>query len=99
VDGTPISDVPVQVEYASYEYAIQELKSPGSTSPIVTPGKVKTRSRVEGAVDVWYGGRTGQSQVPTDQLVAAMIPVNTIVDGLLWPIIGMRSPVFGVAVV
>lgn len=91
-DGTAISGVPVQVEYAAYEYAIQELKSPGSTSPVVTPGKVKTRARVEGAIDVSYG------QGGTDP-VAAMVPVNTAVEGLLVNLVGLRQWLPGALVV
>lgn len=90
-DGSTISGIPLQVEYAAYEYAIQELRTPNSTSPTVVPGRVKTRSRVEGAIDVSYslGGDP----------IAAMVPVNTVVEGLLFYLAGSRMILPGVLVV
>lgn len=91
-DGTTISGTPVQVEWATYELAIAELADPGVLSPVVVPGKVKTRARVEGAVDVSY------ARAESDP-VGSMIPVYTTVEGILLPLLGGRAVVPGVLVV
>jgi hypothetical protein len=93
-DGTAVSGVPPQVEYANYELAYQEMLNPGVLSPIVTPGKVKRRARVEGAVDVSYVVGAG-----TAATLEAMTPVLTRVEGLLQHLIGSRRPLPGILVV
>lgn len=90
-DGTAIDGVPIQIVMATCELAIAELSNPGVLTPTVTPGKVKTRARVEGAVDVSYG-RGGD-------LVQSMVPVNTTVEALLFSILGPRSALPGILVV
>jgi hypothetical protein len=90
-DGTPISGTPDQILQATSELAIQELISPGSMTPIVTPGKVKKRARVEGAVDVTYA-------VDSD-VVESQMPVLTVVEGILWGLIGTRQVLPGALVV
>jgi hypothetical protein len=93
-DGTAVSGVPSAVEYATYELALLELAKPGSTSVVVTPGKVKTRARVEGAVDVSYAaGQTGFG------VVADQSPVSSVVEGLLYGLVSSISGIPGVLVV
>lgn len=72
-------EVPVEILQAAYEMALAELVAPGSLSPSVTPGKVKVRARVEGAVDVTYaGGGRVPSQRPTltvvDDILSSLLP-------------------------
>lgn len=90
---TPISSttIPTQVKAAQAEAAVRELASPGSLNPDVTPGKVKKRVRVEGAVEVEYAVGSGG--------VASQQPVVSIIDGILAPLIGAASsPYVGRAV-
>lgn len=70
-------EVPIEVEYATYEATLLELASPGSLQPTVTPAKNIKKVSVEGAVSVEYAN-TGTS----DQL-----PVITIIDGILAPLL------------
>lgn len=91
-DGESISGVPDQIVAATCELAIAELENPGSLTPIITPGKVKTRARVEGAVDVSYAAASANA-------VSSMIPVLTAVDALLVNLVGTRAYSPGVAVV
>ncbi|WP_336802469.1 DnaT-like ssDNA-binding protein [Kaistia sp. MMO-174] len=75
-------EVPIEILQAAYEMALAELVSPGSLSPSVTPGKVKVRARVEGAVDVTYaGGGSVSSQRPT----------LTVVDDILSSLLARSS--------
>lgn len=94
-DGTAVSGIPDAVVNAAYEMAHQELLAPGSTMPVVTPGKVKRRARVEGAVDVEYARDWSND---TD-LVKSMTPINTKIEGLLYGLIGTRSALPGILVV
>lgn len=94
-DGTVISGTPTAVVNAAYEMAYQELRVPGSTQPIVTPGKVKRRARVEGAVEVEYA-RDWSNE--TD-LVKSMTPINTKIEGMLHGLISSRSTMPGILVV
>lgn len=71
----PDDEIPRQIEWAASEASLRELASPGSLSPDVTPGTVRTRVRVEGAVDVSY--REG------GDAVASQMPILSIVDGIL----------------
>lgn len=83
--------VPRQVLYAEAELALRELNSPGSLAPDVTPGTVKKRVKVEGAVEVEYAVGSGGAQ--------SQIPVITLVDQILAPLIGaVSSPYVGRAV-
>lgn len=94
-DDTVVSGIPDAVVLASYEMSYQELRSPGSTMPVVTPGKVKRRSRVEGAVDVEYARDWSNES----DLVRSMTPINTKIEGMLQGLIGTRSSIPGVLVV
>jgi len=91
-DGTEISGIPDQIVAATCELAIAELQTPGSLTPIITPGKVKTRARVEGAVDVSYAAAASDA-------VGSMIPVLSAVAALLINLVGSRSYKPGVAIV
>ncbi len=92
-DGTAISGVPSQLVWATCELAILELVSPGSLSPVVTPNKIKTRARVEGAIDVSYG--SGVIMNP----VLASSPVSAVVEGIMFDLVGRIVPLPGVAFV
>lgn len=93
-DGTAISGTPEQVEWATYEAALQELTKPGSLLPIVTPGKVRKRERVEGAISVEYF-----PDYLSSDLVESLRPVLTKVDAHLQHLVGTRSPLPGILVV
>jgi hypothetical protein len=77
--------IPTRVINASYEAALRELQSPGSLAPDITPGKVKKRVKVEGAVEVEYA--VGQGTAAEQQ------PVITVIDGLLAPLLTQAMPV------
>ena len=67
-------EIPAEILNAAFEMALAELVSPGSLSPSVTPGQVKVRARVEGAVDVTYaGGGSVASQRPTLTIVGDIL--------------------------
>lgn len=71
----PITTIPLQIVAATVQAAVRELASAGSLSPDVTPGKIKKRVKVEGAVEVEYAvGSAG---------VASQTPVVSIIDGIL----------------
>jgi hypothetical protein len=57
-----VDEIPIEVEYATYELAFQELTLPGSTSPVVTPGKTIKKVSVEGAVSVEYANTSAADQ-------------------------------------
>lgn len=69
------ADAPDEVKYAIIEGARRELVSAGSLSPDVTPGKIKTRVRVEGAVDVTYatGSGSASSQRPDISIIGNLL--------------------------
>lgn len=46
--------VPVEIENATYEAALRELKNPGYFNPDVIPGKSKKSVSISGAVSVEY---------------------------------------------
>jgi hypothetical protein len=77
--GDEIADdeLPAEIVAATCEAAIRELAVPGSLSPDVTPGKIKTRVRVEGAVDVTYAEGGVYGQAPT------LLAVEGIIEPLL----------------
>lgn len=82
----PADVVPLPVTYAAYEAALYELATPGGLSPVVTTNKVKKRTKV-GQIEVEYA--TGSSQA---ELIAASVPVLTLIDGLLWPFLTFATP-------
>lgn len=67
------TDAPDEVRYAIIEGARRELVSPGSLSPDVTMGKVKTRVRVEGAVDVTYASGNASAQRPDISIIRNLL--------------------------
>mgnify|MGYP003419901216 CR=1 FL=1 len=54
--GRTITGIPVQWEYAVYEVALQEIKSPGSLFKTWTAGKDIKSVSVDGAISVTYAG-------------------------------------------
>lgn len=83
-------EIPVEVIRATCEAAVRELATPGSLNPDVTPGKVKKRVRVEGAVEVEYAVGAGG--------VASQQPISPIIDGILAALIGIGQPFTAAAV-
>lgn len=77
-------EIPIEVIRATCEAAVRELASPGSLTPDVTPGKVKKRVRVEGAVEVEYAVGAGD--------VASQQPISPLIDGILAALIGIGQP-------
>lgn len=77
-NSIPSDEVPIEVEYATYEAALRELADPGSLLPDFTPNQQVKRERVEGAVEVEYTGPIGASSAK---------PILTIVRGILAPIL------------
>lgn len=69
--------VPIEIVRATIEAAVREKASPGSLSPDVTPGKIKTRAKV-GEIEVEYAA----SGSVTEQR-----PVLSVVDGILAPLL------------
>lgn len=76
-------EIPREIIDACCEAAIREKASPGALSPDVTPGTVKKRVRVEGAVEVEYAAGTTPAQ--------AQRPIATVIDDILSSLIGARS--------
>ena len=61
---------------------------------MVTPGKIKKRTRIEGAVDVEYW----KDWTLTD-MAFGQIPINMRIEGYLTGLVGLRVSLPGVAVV
>lgn len=93
-DGTAVSGTPDAVILAAYEMAYQEWRKPGSTSVSASPGLRKKSARVEGAVSVEYW----MDDSVLDP-VMGLIPVNSVVEGLLTGLVGQRTTLPGIAVV
>lgn len=83
IDEWDNDDAPDPVKYAIIEGARRELVSPGSLAPDVTPGRVKTRVRLEGAIDVTYASN--------DNSASAQRPDIDIIGKLLAPFISTGS--------
>jgi hypothetical protein len=79
--------VPVEIINATIEAAIREKASPGALSPDVTPGTVKKRVRVEGAVEVEYAVGAGG--------VRSQVPISTVIDGLLGSLLSSPRNIYG----
>lgn len=94
-DGTPVEGIPVQVVTAAYQMSYRELVAPGSTSPVVTPGSVVQRARVEGAVEVEYARDWAHEY----DRVTSMTPIDTMIEGLLGDLIDSRVPLPAILVV
>lgn len=76
------TEIPREIENATYEAAIRELANPGSLTVDYTPGKYKQVS-VDGAVSVTYAGFTSAYDTQLD------IP---IIDGIIAPLVnGFQS--------
>jgi len=93
-DGNPIpgEEVPVEVEYATYEAAIRELLSPGSLSPDFVAAAAIKREKV-GPIDTEYAvsadGGTSES----------VRPVISVIDEIIAPVLVARYELPGVMVV
>lgn len=58
-ENIPDDEIPLAVEYATYAAALQELIEPGSLSPIVTPGRVTKREKVDVIEREFFGPERG----------------------------------------
>lgn len=74
----PANDVPAEIEHAAYALALAELRTPGATSPEVTPGRLVKRQKVEGLEREFFGAGDG-AQTSAE----AMRPVNMMVEDAL----------------
>ncbi|MDF1599718.1 hypothetical protein PZ895_08000 [Mesorhizobium sp. YIM 152430] len=83
--GTSIapSITPKRVEHAAYEAALAELRAPGSLSIVVTPSK-----RI---VEV-KAGSAGVRYSDQGDAIDGAIPVLTVVEGLLAPLLTQPMP-------
>lgn len=69
--------IPAQVERATYEVALRQIKSPGSLNKDWTPGQEKLSVSVSGAVAVTYAGAYtyADAQVMIGGIGAILAPV------------------------
>lgn len=74
------TEIPIEVKKAQMEAAFREYQNPGSLSPDVVGTERVLREKV-GALEVQYAD---------DSSTGASIPVVTIIDGILAPLIGAR---------
>lgn len=84
-------EIPVEIVHATIEAAVRELKSPGSLSPDVTPGKIKKSAKV-GDIAVEYAIGSGSAQEQR--------PIVSVIDDILGSLLSItRGPaLFGKAV-
>lgn len=82
--GSPVPDnaVPVQVRNAAAQLAWREAVTPGSTQPDYVATSQVVREKVD-VLEVEYANAT-----KAGYLNAPNQPVLTLVDGLLWPLLG-----------
>jgi DnaT-like ssDNA binding protein len=69
--------IPIEVEQATYEATLRELKTPGSLTPDLTPGTIKQAVTV-GNVSVTYANTSAADQHT----------MMTVIDGILAPLLG-----------
>lgn len=72
----PADEIPHGILSATYELALSELASPGSSAPIVTLGRMTKREKVDVIEREFFGSDSGLS-------VDAMRPVLTAVEDAL----------------
>ena len=84
----PADDTPKPIIEASYEASFLELMTPGSLSPVVTGNAVAKREKV-GELEVEYAVLSSSSAA---DVVAAATPVVTMIEGLLWQFMRVRTP-------
>ena len=77
-EDIPDDEVPVEVESAAYELALAELQRPGSSSPILTPGRLVKRQKVDTIEREFFGPNEG-----APGLVDDMRPILTAVEDAL----------------
>lgn len=79
------SAIPTIVINASYEAALIELRNPGSLAVNFDPAKRVKRQKVEGIEREFFEGGAGSIYAPN-------APVNSLIEGLLAPLIGSSAP-------
>ncbi|WP_122593277.1 DnaT-like ssDNA-binding protein [Pseudomonas viridiflava] len=75
----PESDVPVEIQRATYEAALRELTAPGSLSPDYIASAAIKRQKVD-VLEIEYQAAAATNGVPTR-------PVITIVDEMVAPLL------------
>ncbi|MBB3452300.1 hypothetical protein FHT86_000556 [Rhizobium sp. BK313] len=90
-ESIPEDVVPLPITYAAYEAAAVELAESGSLSPVVIAAQAVRREKV-GPLETEYV----VAGSPAD-IIAAVRPVMTILDGLLYPF--LRPVLPGILVV
>ncbi|GHC79414.1 DnaT-like ssDNA-binding protein [Limoniibacter endophyticus] len=91
VPGIAVDQVPPRIEYAAYEAALAELRTPGSLSIIVTGAGRVVREKV-GEIEVQYANPGGDA-------VADAKPVLTVIEGLVAPFLKTDTHVPAIMVV
>lgn len=91
-EGNPIgpNEIPIELEYATYEAAKREGEAPGSLSPDYIAAELVTKEKV-GPLEVSYA-ESVEGSIPTR-------PVITLIDELIAPLLVSRFCGIGVAVV
>lgn len=80
----PDSVIPTIVIEASYMAALQEDRSPGSLSVVVTPGKQVRRTKVDVLEKEYFESKGGA--------LASATPILSAIEGLLAPLISDNVP-------
>lgn len=78
-DIIPDTEVPTEVEYATYEAAYRQQENPGSLRTDVTMGKAISQVTIVGAVSVTYSGvgSVADLQIMVPQIEAILAPILT----------------------
>ncbi|MEE5138675.1 DnaT-like ssDNA-binding protein [Pseudomonas alliivorans] len=78
----PTTDIPVEVEQATYEAALREIALPGSLSPDYVASTAIKRQKVD-VLEIEYQTASTGTGVPTR-------PIITVVDELIAPLLGCK---------
>ncbi|MEE4332303.1 DnaT-like ssDNA-binding protein [Pseudomonas alliivorans] len=78
----PTTEIPVEVEQATYEAALREIALPGSLSPDYVASTAIKRQKVD-VLEIEYQTASTGTGVPTR-------PVITVVDELIAPLLGCK---------
>lgn len=85
-EAIPSDEVPLEVEQATYAIALDELTSPGQSSPTVTPGRITKREKVDVVEREFFGASDGNAPSADD-----LRPVNMLAAGLLRCLLASQS--------
>lgn len=92
--GNTIADdvVPQRVIDASYEAAYIEMMTPGALSVVVDPARRLRRQKVDVIEREFFEPKSGSMFAPD-------APVSSVIEGILYPLIGPASPLPAILVV